>query len=290
MYLRRSDFPERTIAVNTAVLEANGDFEHVLKSQNLSNQWDWKTGLYGNITYVSDHCASLEALYYYVFPWHGRGVTGGNASLAFPFKDTSFTTDYNTASFVEAKYTSQFQNGEFNYWGHLTPRRINYFSVSWILGGRFIYLKEELNIAYTSGTDISDYRIKTVNLLYGAQGGIVVEVNPGPRWTWTVQMKGAAFLNDASNHVFLGDQNNTLVLRDFTKKRWQGSYVLEGIGSLTYQWAEHLNIHINYQGTLATGFALAPKQLEKDTGRKRNINVSSNVVLDGFSAGLTFSF
>lgn len=290
MYLRRSDVPERTLAVNTSVLEANGDFQHVLKSQNLTHDWDWKTGLYGNLTYVSDECASLEALYYYVFPWHGRGVVGGNATLAFPFDDPDFATDFGNASFVEAKYTSNWQNGEFNFWRHMTPRRINYFSVSWIFGFRFIYLRERLNLAYTQSTDISNYRIKTKNLLYGAQGGLVFEVNPGPRWTWTVILKAAAFLNDANSDVFLGDKNNTLILRDFDKKRWAGAYVLEGIGSLTYQWCEHLNIHVGYQGTLATGFALAPKQLEKDSGVHRGIEARSNVVLDGAIAGITWSF
>ncbi|HSX03738.1 MAG TPA: hypothetical protein VLG76_03310 [Rhabdochlamydiaceae bacterium] len=290
MYVRRSDVPERTLAVNTSILEANGDFEHVLKSENLTHQWQWQTGLCGKLTYVSCEEASLEAIYFYVFPWTGRSVTGGNASLAFPFDDPDFTNDYNTASFVAAKYNSNLQNGEFNYWGHLTPRRINYFSASWILGFRFMYLRERLNLAYTQSTDLSNYRIKTKNLLYGAQGGFVFEINPGPRWTWTVIMKGATFLNDARDDVFLGDENNTLIIRDFEKKRWAAAWLLEGVGSLTYQWYEHMNIHIGYQGILATGFALAPKQLEKGSSTHRQIEARSNMVLDGFFAGLTFSF
>ncbi|HSX11910.1 MAG TPA: hypothetical protein VLF61_00265, partial [Rhabdochlamydiaceae bacterium] len=197
MYLRRSNFPERTLAQNTAITDANGNPKSVIKSENLAGHWDWKPGYYGNLTYFKSEKSSVEALYYYVLPWHAREVTGAAASLAFPFHDSTFTTDFINASFVEAKYISQLQNGEFNLWRHLTPRRINYFSASWILGFRFMYLGEKLRLTYTQSSNVSDYDIKARNYLYGLQLGGVLEINPGPRWTWTVIIKGAGFANEA---------------------------------------------------------------------------------------------
>lgn len=291
MYLRRSKIQEHNLVVNNSILDANGNPEDVLRTQDLCHDWNWKTGLYGNITYVSDACSSLEALYYYVFPWHGRRVAGGFADLSFPFEDSTFTNDFNNANFVEARYRSQLQNGEFNYWRHLTPRRINYFSASWICGFRFLYVNEHFSLAFTQGTDTSDYRIHTKNYLYGAQLGFVFECNPSSRWTWAIIIKGAGFLNDARSFVFLGDQNNTLVLRDFEKKKYQAAFLIEGMATLMYQWCDHFNIHIKYQAFQATGLALAPEQRDKDSHTThRHIDVRGDIVLDGFSAGITYSF
>lgn len=291
IYLRRSHIQEHKIAINENLLDANGKPEKVLSTHDLCHDWNWKSGVYGNITYVSSACASIEGLYYYIFPWHGRRVTSGFGNLSFPFKDSTFTTDFSGASYVEARYNSQLQNGELNYWRHLTPRRINYFSASWICGFRFLYLREHFKAAFTQSTDVSDYRINTKNFLYGAQLGFVFEVNPSRLWTWSLIAKGAAFLNDARAFVFLGDRNNTLVLRDYEKKKWAAAFLIEGIGSLMYQWSDHLNIHIKYQAFLATGLANAPEQRDQKPRRNhRHINVRGDLVVDGFSAGLTYSF
>ena len=148
-----------------------------------------------------------------------------------------------------------------------------------------------MNIGLTRGLDISNYLVNTKNYLYGVQLGGVFEVNPSSRWSWTVMVKGAAFLNDARSDVFLGDFNNTLVLRDFDKKRWQASFLIEGLGSLTYQLFHHVNIHVGYQAYQVTGLALASKQTEKSSATtQRHINVKGDIVVDGFFAGLTFSF
>lgn len=290
-YLRRSKIQEHKLVLNQNILNSNGLPEAVLRTQDLCHNWNWKTGLIGKITYANCDNASLEALYCYVFDWSGRDVASGPASLNFPFENSSFSNDFTGASFAVAKYTSRLQNGELNYWGHLTPRRVNYFSASWIMGFRFLYLREHFDIAFTNGPDVSDYRINTKNYLYGAQVGGVFEVNPSSRWTWTVIVKGAAFLNDAHSNVFLGDFNNTLVLRDFDKKKWAAAFLIEGIGSLSYQMFHHMNIHIGYQAFQATGLALAPEQRDKDSHTKsRHIDVRGDIVVDGFFAGLTFSF
>ena len=115
------------------------------------------------------------------------------ASFFFPFKDSDFGFDYHKASKAEAKYETRLQNGEFNYWGHVTPQRVNYFSFSWNAGFRFIYLRENLRLRFFRAEESSPYTIDTFNSLYGVQLGAMLQINPSSCWTWTFMIKGAGF-------------------------------------------------------------------------------------------------
>ena len=293
MYLRRSKAGNLDLVDDSSrPLTKCGcpDF-HVMDVQDLVRDFNWESAAKAAVTIMKhDEKASIEALYYYVWPWEGDKRVQGIGTLSFPFKDPNYSFDFTNADAAEGIYRSQLQNGEFNYWGHLSPRRVNYFSVSWILGGRFIYLRDKFNLEFKKASDRSNYRIWTKNLLYGLQTGGVFEINPSRKWTWTVAIKGAMFLNDVHAKVFLGDYNNSVELRDYHKETWTDAFLLEGIGSLTYHALSHLNIHIGYQAFLATGFALAPTQRDKSSNSKRHIRTGGDLVVDGGFVGLTLGF
>ena len=182
------------------------------------------------------------------------------------------------------------QNAELNYWGHVTPRLVNYFSFLWLIGARFFYIKEDFDLAFTRGPETSDYLVETKNFLYGLQLGWIFEVNPSSRWTWSLALKGAGFLNDVQQSTLVGDEGNETLLADYTKEQWQGSWFIEGIGKITYRWATYFHIFAGYQAFLLSGLALAPEQRDVELTEGRRIDNSGQIVLDGFFAGLNFSF
>lgn len=291
-YLRRSEVPHKAIV--QGISNANGQLQikNLLSAKDLLKKFDWETGIRGSITYNSSEEASLEALYLYIYPWEGEESIKANLiSLSEP--NLISILPFNLLPSlppvqINASYHSRMQNAELNYWRHLTPTRVNYFSASWILGFRYINLRETLDVHYKNGPIRAKHHIHTLNQLYGLQMGGVFEVNPTKHWTWTVIIKGAGFLNDATNKDYFASGNIQLI--NYDKRRWAHSFSLEGIGSLTYYFNSHLNIHIGYQVLVLSGVALAPKQINRKIPVHRYIKVTNNIIIDGGFAGLSLSF
>ena len=292
-YIRRQEIRDLRLVEDTSIMqELNGNLKAKKKmdTDDLVDRLGWESAFRGGLTYHSDECGSLEALYTYFFPWEATTTVNADGTLRFPFKDSTISVDYVDADRVEGKYKSQLQNGELNYWGHLTPQRVNYFSFSWNLGFRALYLRENFNLLFVKGADKSDYSIDTYNILYGAQLGAVLEINPTCHWTWVFMIKGAGFFNVARNTVCIGDENNTITLREYTKKKWTDSWLLEGYGQLSYHFCSWFSVHYGYQGFILTGLVLAPEQRDVSARTRRRIKDEGQIVIDGMYGGLTFSF
>lgn len=287
-YIRRSEIRELPLAKDS-FLTVSSNNQTVLDTDDLMHDMDWESALHGSFLYTRNEKASLEIAYTFYFPWEGKASVTADGSLFFPFNDLQ-TIDYVNADRAAAKYRSWVQNAELNYWGHVSPRLLNYFSFSWVAGARFFYIRENFKLSFTRGPETSDYKVGTKNRLYGLQLGWLFEVNPSKRWTWSIALKGAGFLNDARQTTFVGDEGNELTLANYTKDQWQGSWLLEGIGKITYRWASWFHIHAGYQAFLLSGLALAPPQRDVDLTEGRRIDNSGQIVLDGFYAGVNFSF
>jgi len=289
-YLRRSEIRNLRLVEDTARVKGSGRFKKVMSTEDLVDRMNWESAIRAGLTYHRNDKTSLEALYTYFFPWKGTKTVTADGSLQFPFIDPVFSEDYTGADKARAEYESWLQNAELNYWGHLTPSRANYFAFAWILGFRFLYLKEDFDLKFSKVGSSSLYAIETKNLLYGAQLGATLEINPSKRWTWTFQIKGAGFLNVAETDLCIGDENNTIVLKEFTKERWTDSYLLEGYGQLAYHWRRNFSVHFGYQGFILTGIALAPEQRDVKLKDRRRVHAKGQIVIDGLYAGLEYSF
>ncbi|NGX37446.1 MAG: hypothetical protein K1000chlam2_00602 [Chlamydiae bacterium] len=292
-YIRRQEIRDLRLVEDTSVMqELNGNLKakKVMDTEDLVDQFGWESAIRGGLTYHSSECASLEALYTYFYPWEGTRTVKADGTLQIPFEEFSIFSDYVNADRAEGKYKSQLQNGEFNYWGHLTPQRVNYFSFSWNLGFRAMYLREDLDLLFTKGSNQSLYSIDTYDILYGAQLGAVLEVNPTCHWTWSFMLKGAGFFNVARNEVCIRDENNEVTLREYTKRKWTDSWLLEAYGEIAYHWNSWLRFQFGYQGFILTGLVLAPEQRDVRATTSRRIKDKGQIVIDGMYAGLTLSF
>lgn len=263
-----------------------------LDTGNLLNDFDWSSGVRGFFTYNPNECSSFELTYTYFTPWHGSEKVKGHEDLFFPFDHPAFALDFINADEAKGKYRSEWMDAEINYWWHVTPRYINAFSFAWIFSGRWIYLRENFSLSFTRPPNTSDYRTRTTNRLFGAQLGANFEWNPTCHWTWTVNVKGGGFLNDAHAHVFLGDEDNTVTLVNYSKDKWDDSWLIQGKLQLTYWWNSTFNLHIAYEGMLLSGIAQAPDQIQRKTTTitKHRIRTRDDVALDGASIGMSFDF
>lgn len=262
----------------------------VLDTKALEERLGWESAIRGGVLYHVTACHSWEATYTYYYPWASRRTVTGNNNLFFPFKNPDFGDDYHLAFKAKACYESRLQSGEFNYWGHLTPQRVNYFAFAWTAGFRYMRLRESLRLLFYREEDRSPYTINTLNNLYGIQLGGMLEVNPSECFTWMFWVKGAAFFNAGDNRVKIRDQNDQITIRAYEKSRWTDSYLLEAYGQLAYHFTSCLSIYAGYQGYILTGVVIAPNQRDIHTRSKRRINTKGQIVIDGVHAGLSFGF
>ncbi|MFI5334116.1 MAG: autotransporter outer membrane beta-barrel domain-containing protein [Chlamydiales bacterium] len=264
----------------------------VLRTNKLIHEFHFEPGFRVGLGYRPDRRWSLEGNFLYLNEWHGKKERHGNGTLSYPFHDSSFTNDFVNADRAEAKYRSRFYSAEANYWGHFTPRRADYFSVSWVFGLRYINLHEWLKIAFTKITETSNYNVQTRNLMGGPQIGGCFEWNPTEQITWNFTAKFAPLLDRAEQHTFLGDRNNTITLRDFTKKKWNPVFLADVAASFNFQITPHFNLHAGYEMIYLTGLALAPEQLNNSSSfdMHKHVKTSGNALIHGLFTGLIFTF
>lgn len=292
VYMRRTLLQNHTIVdrVPQCFLPCVGT--GVLGTKKLMQEFDFEPGFRVGLAYRPRARWSLEGNFLYVGEWDESETKHGNGTLSYPFHDPSFTDDFSAADRAVARYLSRFYSAEANYWGHLTPRRADYFSVSWVLGLRYIHLREKFTLAFTTPPDTSNYNVRTRNLLGGPQIGGCLEWNPTEQITWNFTAKFGGLLDRSQQHTFLGDDNNTRVIRDFTKRKWNPTFLADLAASFNFQITPHFNLHAGYQMIYLAGVALAPEQLSNssDVVAHHRVTVSGNVLIHGLFTGLIFSF
>jgi len=265
---------------------------HVLNVQKLLGQFDHEPGVRLGIAYQPNARKSFEGNVFWIDTWEGSRVVKGNQSLYFPFRDLNYTIDYVNASKVVATYTSSLWGSELNYWRHWTPRHVNYFSLSGVVGLRYFNLREGINMQFSHPPDTSDYNVHTENNMLGAQLGLNLQLNPTKTLSWDMTAKAGAMANHAELNSLLLDRNNTVTLRDLKHQRWNGLTFADLLASLSFQVTDHFNVHVGYELIYLSNVALAPDQISKQTKSvaERDIKTGGHPIFHGLFAGITVGF
>ncbi len=213
------------------------------------------------------------------------------SSYSYPFP-SGYAQDFTNAQVVKARYTSQFWEGEANYWGHFTPRNVDYFSVSGVIGLRGMYIGEHFHLYYTKLVNTSSYRSSSLNRLVGVQIGGNIQWNPTCHWTWEFQAKTGILADFARQRLRLTDVNNTVLLKSFHPHKTFASYFLEGNMNLYYRFRPTISIDAGYRLLGLWNVALAPMQLTAQThpDSGNTVDDSGKYYLHIVSLGLNFDF
>lgn len=287
VFLQRSQVRNKAI-----VLFCPCPTPRILKTENVVRNFDFEPGYRVGLAINPDRERSLEANYLFVSDWEGEKRRKAVGKLEFPFDNPSFTHDFVNADRAEAIYKSRFRSAEANYLKYMTPRKIDFYSFAWILGVRGFYLREKFFLKFTRDMDTSNYNTFTRNLMIGPQGGATLDWNPTINLTWNITVKAGPLADRIRQKVFLGDFNNTVVLRNSKRHKWNLAGFADVAITALYQVTAHFDYHIGYQLYYLTGLALAPEQLSRRTGhdRGRGIHTAGNAIIQGLITGITFSF
>lgn len=292
VYMRRTELHSRTIVDRFDPGKGCPcDERRVMTTKNLLHDFDFEPGYRVGLAYQPDAYWSLEGSFLYLNEWEGHDKKHGHKTLSHPFFNYTSTVDYRNASEAEAVYKSHFYSAELNFWRDVTPRKVDFFSYSWILGLRYIHLNEKLHITFETPPDRSNYNIKARNILGGPQIGGCLEMNPTTQINWSFAAKFGPLADRCEQKTFLGDNNNTIVIHHYTKHGWTCAFLADILASFGFRVTSHFNVRAGYQMIYLAGVALAPEQLSKNLKpHHRKLTTSGNALQHGLFAGLFFSF
>ena len=250
------------------------------KTRSLISKFGFEPGFKVAATYTTDHSV-WDLSYLWIDTWKSK-CPRSNPAMIFLFHGNAELLD--GADKGVAKYSSSFHNCELNYYRYVSPRHGDYFSAAYLLGLRYMTLRESLDISLSFPTDKTSYKVHTSNRIPAAQVGGLIAWNPTPRLTWDlIGMVGMGF--------DWGDQKTRFGnVSEYKKTGFSTPLVVEGVIRLGYQPASFINLHIAYQFIYLNGVILAPDQLAKNGSRKHVYRDGGDPLFHGLTAGVGWSF
>lgn len=297
VFMERSKIDDRKLVKNEADLHCDHGCPStvVLSAKDLVNAFNWQSGARVGVAYIPDTKSIYEARFLYTWPWSSTKTEYGDNTLSFPFHSDTFTEDYNTAYEARAYYKTHFYTFDLNYWRNSARRGIDYFVVSGVFGLRYFHIQEKSTLAFfnhtVNGNTKSNYNAKTRNDVIGIQGGFNFQMNPFMHFHFDLLGVAGLGLNRAYESIFLGDVNNTVTIRDFTKQHSEDVVFTDVEAKIGYQVLPYMNIHAGYQMFFASGLALAPEEYSYSTDATSERFVrKGNVIIHGILVGFNFDF
>lgn len=293
-YFRRTGVPKvnliETSSATTDDPNGNTLFNRLCNTKDLIKKFKFEPGARGGISY-SNEWETFEATYLWLKEWQGSVQASDPGALYLSQKHLASWEDYSAADHAHAHYTSEFQNGEFNYIRQMTRKGEDYFAASWLIGLRYLNLNEHFQLSYTAGSNSSHYNIETTNYLAALQAGASLQWNPIRNLTWDLVGKVGVAYNWARQKTHAGDMDNALVIyNEWASKQQFPPFVGDVALKLGYQCFKNLKAHVGYQVIYANGMALAPNQIHKNIGKEARIKVDGAPLIYGLFGGVTLTW
>lgn len=280
-FLRRSEGEQK-------VFSFKGEKEGCT-SKKLVSEFEYELGFRAGLAYHTRHTL-LEATYLWVEDWESRCHQSSPGKINLSKIATNIGGDYRSADKASTSYRSQFRNAEVNYFYYVTPRRGNWFTAGWLVGMRYIDFPERLDMTFVKGSNRSHYEISTENRIPALQVGGILGWNPTRSWSWDFVAKVGMGADWCRQHTFLGNTNNTDIIRNYTRSRVCTPLVTAANLSLTYQPWKMFNLHLAYEFIYLNGVATAPVQLNKSQHAPHRIQSNGYAFFHGWFGGMTLSF
>lgn len=266
--------------------------ETVVTTRSLVHEFNFEPGYRLGASYM-ERTWSVEGVYLWLNEWKGDKHKTGRSNLNYPFNNPNLAPGLRNADSAQAIYTSQFWTAEANYWRHVTPRRADYFSFSWIAGLRYVQLNEKCEVAFDKRFQgKSEYDVHTKNYMPGPQVGLDIQVNPYRQWSWDFFGKIGGLLNYNRQKTFLAEENDATVLRDTKRQNYSAALFIELGASLAWQFWSHMNLHLGYEVFYMSGVALAPERLSRSSSdhHAEKADPDGQLLIDGAFLGITIGF
>lgn len=224
--------------------------------------------------------AAIEFVYYGVRDWDATDTLFGDNNLSLPPDLGPATLDFHDADRMDFNLESKFHNFELNALWSYTP------TISLLAGIRAIDLEDQF-ILFSTDSDSggSNYNVTASNELFGAQLGAMYK-RQNPIFGWETFGKTGLYGNNASQQTFLGDFNNTFILRDTDVNDATAAFSGEWGVNGTMKFGD-LSLRVGYLFLAVTNTATAIDNLDfSDTPTSStSVDASGTLFIHSLTAG-----
>lgn len=266
-----------------------------ITTKDLEHNQGFDSGLRVTADYLRDKQTTFEASYTGLLNWKGSKSACCYNSLEFPFANgANETIDFQNANVMQAHLNSNYWTVEANYWHHVTPQRVDAFSVSWLLGLRYLNFDEYFKLQSYTDYSSSTYKIHTKNRMGGIQLGGDFEGNLGTNFTWGLVAKLCGIVDFAQNTTKFLDDNNTQTVKSYNPSDFFMTFV-GGFGPFfLFNLSKHVIFKFSYEMTYVSNIALATYQIsfqeEFFTDVETHVNSKGMLLLHGVFVSLGICF
>ncbi|GAB4190557.1 MAG: hypothetical protein Tsb0015_11870 [Simkaniaceae bacterium] len=242
----------------------------LLDTDDLMDKMGYVPGMRLTLSVTQGLEHTVDARYLGVLFWKGEDSAKCPGGVSFPFKSQSDSQgsdilidvdDWVGADKAKGIYRSHLLSADLNYWNHVTPKKINYFSFAWTVGLRYLQVNEKFKLNFQKGSSASDWKITTENVMFGFQTGLEFDVNPTCNFTWGLQWRLGALGNNAQQSTLMKDFDNTEIIRDFQPCGLHYTFLVELAPFISFTFGNHGILRFSYELLYLSDLALAPNQL-----------------------------
>ncbi len=262
--------------------------ENTLETQLQLDNSDYSVNSFPRISFgkeVGDD-VFVEGVYFGTRGFNGTSTATGNNDLSLPGAVPLATLDFFNADSMTLTTSANIQNAELNL-RYGDPEDFQFIG-----GFRYFGLSENLNIQSTdSDSGTSNYRIKSSSDLFGIQLGGEKVVSRGA-WLARATGKAGVFGNQMQQSTFLGDFNDTVVLRNFKTNGSDVSFLGEIGASVGYLITENCSLEGGYGLLWIDNVARAGDQLDftDAVGSGTDLRQHGGAFLHGATVSLVYRY
>ncbi|GAB5410911.1 MAG: hypothetical protein ChlgKO_00250 [Chlamydiales bacterium] len=279
---------ERDKVNDHCLVQEESSGQCLISTDNVADEFGHNPGLRALMNIMPNLDATWQFAFLGFFRWdRNKGVTS-EANLEMPV-DANITSDYINADSANVRFLSKLDTGEINYIRHVTPQRINYFSVSWLAGLRFAYVSEYARVRFNKDSRTSNYYAKTWNRLYGFQFGGLFEMNPEDWITFGLRGKFGLMGNFGHQVSVQRDFNNENTIRDHDHGAFNLCWEGEGAFDLTIYIFKRMRLHGSWEVFYLSDVASAMSQFGFSSSGS-DIKNNDDILYHGWSVGVGIEF
>jgi hypothetical protein len=134
-----------------------------------------------------------------------------NVNLGQIFTAPYTTSDWGDLFRYEYKESMELNLFTAEYWYHLTPRFIDYFSCSLSAQARLLFLSDYYDVKSSDGVLKNLLNINIDDDMFGGWFGFHMNGRPLTRWAWNLEFGGGAYGNWVQKGIYLQDRGGTKV-------------------------------------------------------------------------------
>ncbi len=198
-------------------------------------RFDYESGLRAALEWNRGEVLVLEVLYNGLFRWREEGSASFALSNYYVPIDPYSSSSWVNISEIAYLTTSILNSGELSFWNYMTPRYVNFFSIAWMLGIRYIDLRDKFYLESFQASYVTPASVKTINQMLGGQIGLQLLCSPTSRFSWAIQVKGGAYADfvKRSSLFYQNGTENTIV--NDIEHRVKSDYSLEMMPYIMYR-------------------------------------------------------